>query len=428
MLRDQESTRNTTTVQTANITSTGYTSRIDAYLCRLASATRKTLPELNDAIEAGLTPAETLHHAFRPWVTDISALVGQPLGTVRKWEARQFLQLYGFWLSSMERHSQAAGGIPGQTIAEFTHLDDALDLLGQIAQHPPRDSHYSYWLWNQGETAMIFTGDPQERIFNEIVNLTHQLHSLSCDALRPLCQGDVSPFSLHGQGSLAFATCNTLAIRDRFRAFMKKVDEHHWALTPHFFMTRMRTYLTTYPIKGLSWGGVNATHLVAQAQMDYLLGTTDEHYRHTVGERFRYMTAEDQVALQRDMLLPSLTTRILAHLGLSAHEMTSADPETVDQIILVQPDPILETLVRYVDLIDAAAKLTATHWSLIVNYLIKPAQHLTPEVRNRLPVDPTKGVSDQGFENPQQIRDMRRHHPVVTPLVEAIRQRYQVLG
>jgi hypothetical protein len=302
-------------------------------------------------------------------------------------------------------------------LAQLPGVESALVTLGAIAQHPPRDTHYTYWLWNPGPQSLTFTGDPQERVFNVIVNHTQRLHQRTIEALRPVCRGDISFSDLASPEALRVATANMRELRDHFRSFMARADNGDWAMTPEFFMLRMRTYLTTYPIDGVFWGGVNATYLAEQAQVDFLVGTVHETYRHKVRERFRYMTREDTDAVQADMELPSIGAILLERLNLSEQDVMISSDEMLTARLLAQPAWLQRMTLAYVDLVTAAGQLSATHWSLIANYLMKPMQHLTPEQLDQLAVKPSTGVSGNGLEEAEMIRDMRRAHEVFSRLV-----------
>ena len=211
---------------------------------------------------------------------------------ISRWEARKLIQLAGFLVSSVERHFQAAGAAPGSGLSRLPGVDHMLRELARVAQHPPRDSHYTYWLWNTGgDKPLTFTGDPQEVFFQRAVCVTDWLHNASCDAVRPICQGYIPVASNDAATALHQAAQNTVTLHRHFQAFMEKdaVEPTRRSMEPWFFMTRMRTYLPTYPIQGESWGGVNAANLAAQMQIDYLIGTIDEKYTDIVQGRRRYL-------------------------------------------------------------------------------------------------------------------------------------------
>ncbi len=198
------------------------------------------------------------------------------------------------------------------------------------------------------------------------------------------------------------------------------VEPTRRSMEPRFFMTRMRTYLPTYPVDGESWGGVNAANLAAQMQMDYLIGTTDEQYAETVRKRHRYLIPEDWHALEVDMALPSVADVLLQQLELTPQEVITCNSPALAAHIVKQSPELQGSLTAYADLFHAAGKLTAMHWALIKNYLDKEAAKLSPEERARLPVPPDHGTGGASHAETMAIRDMRREHPVLKQLVDCI--------
>ena len=81
---------------------------------------------------------------------------------------------------------------------------------------------------------------------------------------------------------------------------------------------------------------------------------------------------------------------------------------------------MLAILNSFKTLIKAIDSLTAFHWALIVNYLIKPSEKLTQEERKELSVDPSLGTSGMTMDEVAEIRDMWRKHPLVERILEFI--------
>ena len=376
------------------------------------------LPTLNTAIESDTATLEDLLAVLQPLLRDFSAAVEPALPWTSRDQARALLQVLGFCVSAVEKHSQEQHHPPGTGLARLPGIAELLVRLGATAQHPPRDSHYTYWLQNAGPAPFTFTGDPQEVVFNQAVNHTHTLHTLSANALRPLCGGDIDVTRSTAHDALYYAAGNMLTIRQRFLYFMAYLDDvNRRAMEPLFFMTRMRTYLPTYPIGGVVWHGVNAANLAAQIQVDFLIGTVDEDYHYTVADRFRYLTMEDHRAVQDDMALPSLADRILDQLGLTRDTLAALPPTGLAARIAQMPEELRDGIAAYKVLVKAAAQLTATHWMLIQNYLVKASKDLTSAQRDRLPVKPDEGTGKASHEQTRRIMEMRRAHPLVSKLI-----------
>jgi hypothetical protein len=133
-----------------------------------------------------------------------------------------------------------------------------------------------------------------------------------------------------------------------------------------------------------------------------------------------YLTPEDWHALEADMTLPSVADVLLQQLELTPQEVITCNSHALEAHIARQSPELQASLVAYADLFHAAGKLTAMHWALIQNYLIKPAAKLSQAERARLPVPPDHGTGGQSPEETKAIRDMRREHPVLKKLIDGI--------
>lgn len=382
----------------------------------------QNLAALNRSVEDGHLSPEEFVAAARPWLNKLANYV-RGSRQLSLWEARKLIQPAGFIVSSVERHFQAAGFAPGAGLSRLPDIEHILCELARFAHHPPRDSHYTYWLWNTEENRLTFTGDPQEVFFNRAVCITHWLHTSSCDALRPICQGYIPVASDDAATALHQAAQNTLELHRRFQSFMQKDAEepNRRSMEPLFFMTRMRTYLPTYPIgQGEPWSGVNAANLAAQMQMDYLLGTTNAQYRDIVHGRRRYMIPEDWRALEQDMALPSVADVLLQELRLTPQEVIGCQSQALAVHIAQQSPGVQASLMAYARLFHAAGKLTAMHWSLMQNYLIKPGAELSAEKKAGLTAPPEEGSGGMTHKITEGIMKMRREHPMVKKLVAPV--------
>lgn len=392
----------------------------DLLLAGWAAWAQDDLPLLNTRIEQQQTTPVALVAALRPWIQQLHEQLDDMDGPLDTWEARRLIQLVGFGVSSLEKHYQDRGYAAGYGLAQLPDVERLLMQLAVIAKHPPRDTHYTYWLWNNDSQPLTFTGDSQEAFFNQVVNLTHALHTAACDALRPLSYGTVSLTAPSGLEALQYAAANIKAAYEHFRAFMVKGAEGQRSMEPAFFMTRMRTYLPTYPVQGVTWGGVNAANLAAQMQLDYRIGTIDGEYANTVYGRLRYLTVEDQQAVEWDMELPSLAEVFLRRLRLSAAAVLECAEGELARHLAAQAAPMQQALVAYRALVVAAANLTAMHWALIQNYLVKPAEKLSVEAKASMAVRPDIGTGGKSHAETEAIMHMRRRHPLVGKLIGCV--------
>ncbi len=353
---------------------------------------QQTLPSLNSDVETGRLTPDDLLAKIRPYIDALKNGSQQNKASLARDEARYILQLFGFLISSLERHFRVIGSRPGEIIAQ-TDCDLVLTTLANIAEHPPRDTHYTYWLWNTRTPPLTFTEDIQEHYFNLAVMKTHELHSESNDGLRRICTGEWMLESNEATNAIEKATSNTSDLRGCYLEFFKK-------MTPQFFMTRMRTYLLPYPVGGDVWSGVNAANLAAQMQMDYLVGTfAADFYLPIVKSRKRYLTKEDRDSLSSDIKAPSLASHFFQRM--------KADPTAS----LRNTTP----LAAFNDLVKIVGLCSATHWSLIFNYLIKPAATMSQTALAKLPVSPKAGTGEMAHDTTERIMRMRRYaHPIRT--------------
>src|SRR6266478_3325160 len=135
---------------------------------------QQTLPSLNSDVETGRLTPDDLLAKIKPYIDALKNGSLQNKASLTRDEARYILQLLGFLISSLERHFRVNGSPPGEVIAQ-TDCDLVLTTLASIAEHPPRDTHYTYWLWNTGTPPMTFTEDTEEHYFNLAVIKTHEL-------------------------------------------------------------------------------------------------------------------------------------------------------------------------------------------------------------------------------------------------------------
>ena len=384
---------------------------------RYRTWTRKHLPGFNTAIELGNAPVEALIAAALPYVEELVQTISERF--VDKLTARSMIQVLGFTLSSVERHLQSAKNVPGTGFNYFANLESGLIELGRIAEHPPRDSHYTYWTWNRGDQPMTFTGDPQEIVFSNAVNEIDRLLSETCELLRPLCQQQIALNEPLASTHLQECLENVIQVGIEFQRFMDRTADNRRMMEPMFFMTRMRTYLTKYPIGGTTWEGVNAANVISIPQTDYLLGLADEAYPEVVGDRFRFLTTEDRILLQQDMNRIPLLDVILKAANLSRIQIGMLSADEIALLLHTLPSALSQPLNLYLAVCRTYAKAFNKHFSLIGNYLVKPAALLTSEQKAGLPVSPDEGTGKHSHEDTNKLRKMRADHITIKTLMNA---------
>jgi hypothetical protein len=380
----------------------------------------RELPGINSAIEAKTAHPDSLVIRIRPLLAGVAQEVDDRRHHLDRHTARKLLQIVGFAVSSVERHSQASGEEPGAGKALLGPLDELLLKLGRIGQHPPRDSDTTYFYLNTGG-VFKFTGDPQEAHFNRVVNVQRTVQSAACNLLRPICSGSVpvsSPDAIH---AVIQAAGHLESLVEAYRTFTEIGPDGGYRFSPDFFMRRMRTYLVGYPVAGEVWAGPNAANLAANMSLDYLAGVTAPFYTDIVEKRWRYLVTEDQAELHSDMHSASLTDRVVQAMELNCGFVMDSLPEDLARYISGRPAEIQQMLCGFYQLMSPLTQATGIHYRLIKDYLIKNAEKLTPQEQQALPVKPTQGTGNMGHDQTRQIMEMRRKHPVVSKLLGAIR-------
>ncbi|MCA0457119.1 MAG: DUF1864 family protein [Chloroflexi bacterium] len=389
------------------------------FLKKLDGWIRDDLPRLNEAVETGSVSPTDFVACVQSWINEAySSFAKQPFDRPM---AFRLIQLLGFLVSSAEKHFQDRKAEPGTGLALLNPADELLVALAQIACHPPRDTQYTYWKQNNVASPLTFTGSNQEVFFNYAVNQTDEFHTASCIGLRQVCNGYVDVISNDAIEVINQATQNMKALHKIYGSFMTKNEDGQQNLDPMFFMKRMRTYLPAYPVKGVMWDGVNAANTTSQMQVDYLIGTVNADYFGVVEKRLRYLVPEDQLALKADIQLPSLFNQILQVLKLTVADVDEWNSDLLGMYLIAQPPSVRNVLVAYRNLVSEAGGLSAMHWALIKNYLIKPAAKMTEAEKAHMAVNPDGGTGKAKHSDTEKIMRMRHDHPTIGKFLTALK-------
>lgn len=312
---------------------------------------------------------------------------------VERKEARNLLYLLGFLVSSCERHSQALGYPAGAAIQSIPGLDQCLTQLGNISGHPPRDSLYTYILWNEGET---FTGDPQEALFIDVVKKSTEELESARGILATTLSNPSDFFSTETLTVLEAVWTSLEVARKQFLRFYQQDQDGNPKFTQAFFINQMRQYNCTYPIGGVDYGGPTAANCVPWMCLDMMLGLANADYLKHCRDRKKYMTEEDQVLLEQSIAMPSLTTLILLNAP-QRQNFENATPKSV-------PPIFSEIVAKVLNVHKKMCSLTALHWGLIQNFMVKQRGASAQQG----PVDNQRGTSGMSFPDVEAIMQMRR--------------------
>ncbi|MEO6323613.1 MAG: hypothetical protein ABIT01_12240 [Thermoanaerobaculia bacterium] len=379
---------------------------IDNFLEASEEHLRQKLPTQNGAVRAG----EITLEAFMAWAE--SFLGAYPASLNDRELAKRALTQVFLVINSAERHHIEAGAQPGDGLLATKGLD-LVQRLSTVAGHPPFPTAYTYWLWN-ATNPLTFTGTEGERYFNYSVAATNKGQGASNEAIRSICSGDLPTGTTQANDAIAFAASQYTKLRATYEEFLKHMSVDN-------FLAGWRQYLLHWHVNGLKHGPINAVNISSAISADFLLGTVESFYETIVIERFPYLLDDDRAEVVVDMQMDSLTTCLLRALNIPVERVQASDMATLAGDFAAATTSIKRTGFAYAALVEAVASLSAKHYGLIHTYLVQGQKGYSPEYLQSLPVPAGSGVSHTGHGVTKRIHDMRQRHPVIAPLVAAIR-------
>lgn len=281
-------------------------------------------------------------------------------------DARKKLSFLGFLISSLEKHSQENGNEVGEAIKNINQLENKLIILGKKANHPPRDSLYTYSIWNTDN--ITFSGDYAEKLFIEIVRNSTNILYKSVNLL-------LEEYPYISKNTINEIRNNVNDVKTEFKRYLSLDDNGHPVITAKFFMNTLRQYNCSWKINGDIWKGPTAANCMPYIAMDYLLNLNNKEYDEHVKNRLRYLSEEDKMNL-------------INIIGLEKSKKI-----------------ILEDEQGFKNLKKDWYNLSKFHFGLINKFLIKPQHN---DIKNKAIVDNEKGTSGMSFEEVKKIRDMRK--------------------
>lgn len=351
---------------------------------------------------------------FDPYINNVEGLSEK--------ECRKLLQAIGFLVSSLERACRMSD-LPNGTCFDLLPLgvEAFMIRLGQKTGLPPRDSHITYWLENQDIEPITFTGDDQERFFLKRVLETQRLTEASNQLLRPICDRGFGKDLYEEQKILCAVSENIHELHKQYKRFMgPHPDRTGRNMEPLFFATRFRTYLLSYPLGGVERTGPNAANIQGQPSLDFLLGTSDFNYEITVKNRFGNMSIAEVAALQEDIRRPSLPFWVANLLGEQWHKFAFLSNEEVCRRINALNFDVTPILRELLQVWKLWSRLSAIHWALIQNYLVKVP--IDQEEKKKLVVSPDAGTGNSSHQDTFEIFKMRKESAFYLKLSSALTQ------
>ena len=384
----------------------------EIYFDHFATWLRAEMPRLNMRILAKEMDHDILRDQVQYLVDAFPAI--EKLTHAHKVQA---IQYFGFAVSSIERHSQDRGHPSGQGLARIKGIEPLLLALGEQTGYPPRDTFYTFSTINR-PNSITFSGDSQEELFIDVLNRSSDLLRMAGDLIRPITRGQMSMDEPQATQALIGATYALEDARQQFLRYMEVVDPQtgQFALSMPFFRDVFRQFTCDWFIGGQEWTGASAADAVEFKKIDYLIGTTNDHFRHYALERMRYLPPHQKAELVDDMQSLSLLDVVILALSLAPQAFASLSETDIAARLKRQSQQDLQFIHHYIKLAGMSGRLSATHWSLLANYLIKPTQ---AGQGTGLKGDEC-GTAHINFGDISAMRDMRRLHPQVKKISSAL--------
>lgn len=238
------------------------------------------------------------------------------------------------------------------------------------------------------------------------------------DAIRPICEGYLSPDSDEALAAIDRATKCYAAIAAKYKEMIPSPSTGRVGLTPEAF-DKFRGFLCSYPVHGKEYTSANAANLQSNFSVDSLSGVSDENYSERIQERLEYLSPDDREIVLADMKLPSVVDVFLLRIGMQKTELLRTDSGATAKRIAQQSAAFQRALASYKLLYRSICALSGKHWGSIKSILINPAEKMSAEEKERMPVSPDRSVGGAGHERPESIFRMRKDNPVVHKLLDA---------
>ncbi|MFN2562839.1 MAG: nuclear transport factor 2 family protein [Jatrophihabitans sp.] len=345
-------------------------------------------------------------------------------------ECRRLLVMLGMVGSSLERHSQEAGAAPGAALrplrAGATSFRRYVATLASRAGGPPRDSFLSYVLWNMPPVAVYVPGEPQaalmlpgafgsdppitfsgtvaEEMFLTLLKRCAALEEIANEDLLPICDGELAPDDPSALARVDRSSLLLRSVRAEMRIFMGRPE-----FTAEFMLDELRQYACPWDDLD-AYNAPSGGHDTAFIVRDNLLGIAIPGYDTHVLEQFDVLDDAGQRDVLRSLTTVSIAARLAAAVGRDGfRELESADAEA-----LLATNP---WLVHYVRLYQANAALDATHWAMIMKYMIKPMRQRDYDA---IVVSNHAGTTHMWMDTLKAYMDARNDHPLLG-LKDAVR-------
>lgn len=328
--------------------------------------------------------------------------------------AMRLLQLLAFAVSSVERHMQIAGNAPGDGVSAL-QAGRLLMNLADLAEHPPRDSHETYWLQNRGDMPLTFTGLSQESVLIRIMNEMQHLYAISVAGLRPVCAGELSISSRSAIEAMEFAAGSIERITLLLHSFLAPAMENRPRSAMQFevFSMTLGMYLCDYPVGAQTWLAPDPANISGPMELDLAIGLSEERRREMIRRRMVQMNAGDRGRVMAAMQQSSLAARMAEAAGLTEEELGRMPDREVAAHMSLRPC-LLGALKSYAHLANSA-DTSASYLEVVHDHLGRAPSAISMAMSNMR----TLVQRVDQFDTMPQPPDVRTSDPTVRRLLAA---------
>ncbi len=313
-----------------------------------------------------MTPAEAVAH-LEPFWNEVAAIAAARGAAQGRDEARGLLLVAAFIVSSIERHYQVAGFDPGSGVLQLPHAPAVMKKLGLLACHAPRDTVYTWAMWNTWKLS--FTGEREERLLGDVIETTSRSMAAAAEKLRPICARTIRLGSEVSLAHLGAAADEVAWSRDAWRKLRAYLGGD---AARRATMRRLASYFRPYPVASAVHPGIVVADLPPYWEARRMLGAWDSESRAYVTKRLAHIPNEERRPVRETMSASTVEQCVLLRLGVdlpSVRALTTREFEARGRLLGRGFFPAIKACG---DLIQIHDELRADYLGLIVDHLMPP--------------------------------------------------------
>jgi hypothetical protein len=266
-----------------------------------------------------------------------------------------------------------------------------LHRLADISEHPPRGSHQSMWLRDDGDGPVLYTDHPDERRFAILTGKTDRLMKAIAGFGQAITQSRI-----HLSDPATSLRMDELGEElSQLRAEYSRFGQHETPPAHNYgnrWFLHFRQFLSPMTIGNRLVQGPNPANVASWPEADILFGLSTPDYVAAVTKRYNAYLPEDIYRIERALQSPTVPACIKK--AVTAGFAVSSEFRSV--------------ISAFRGLTRQLTALSGVHWWAIVNYLVKvkPAQTAEGSAITFLAAD--SGVSGRPLEDTRSLLNMRR--------------------